>query len=98
MDSHETANKIVLRDKSGNTFEIPKTQGECILDNIEILTQSGKESLKGGEGGFPWLIKGNYEEKSGIINSVKASYKCPEHKDSVLEFDKSERKLSGCKK
>lgn len=93
MDSCETENKVILKDKSGNTFEIPKKQGSCILKDIEILTQRGKESLKGGEGGFPFLVKGKYEKKTEVIDSVKAIYKCPSHKRKVFEFDGDKRKI-----
>ena len=52
MHSLETADKIILKDKGGNTFEIPKFQGSCELKDIKILTQNRRESLKGGEGSF----------------------------------------------
>jgi len=92
MDSYETKNKIVLKDKFGNMFEVPKTQGPCRLSDIEVLTQQGRESLKGGEGGFPLFAKGRYEKKTGTIHSVKAKYGCPESKDRIIEFDRKQKK------
>jgi len=92
MDSYEIKNKIVLKDKSGNMFEVPKTQGPCRLDDIEILTQQGKESLKGGEGGFPLFGKGKYEKKTGTIHIVKARYRCFGSKNKTVEFDRKQKK------
>lgn len=92
MDSYETENKIVLKDKSGNMFEVSKTQGHCRLSDIEILTQQGRESLKGGEGGFPLFAKGKYEKKTGTIHSVKAKYECSGGKDRIVEFDRKQKK------
>jgi len=80
MHSIETKDKTILKDEDGNMFEISKFQGSCELKDIEILTQKGKESLKGGEGGFPFIAKGKYEKKTGCIKSVKAIYACPKSK------------------
>jgi hypothetical protein len=87
MYSLETSDKIILKDKDGNTYEISKFQGSCELKEIEILTQRGKESLKGGEGGLPFLAKGKYEKRTGIIKSVKAAYACPRSKEKTFQID-----------
>ena len=76
MKSHKTKGKIVWIDELGNTFEIPRIQGSCKLESMEIIAQREKRSLKSGEGGFPLLVKGKYEKIRGIISSVKAVYVC----------------------